>query len=85
MFENCSCVVENFYQDSKNTVANHKDVSLEEYTGNGTATDGKCKLSCNKLGLFLLSIGILVFLIFVLKIPVVLITIRYDMHGSYMQ
>ena len=47
------------------------------YIGNGTAVNGKCAVNCNNLGLFLLCSGILIFLLFVLKIPNILVTIRY--------
>ena len=41
-----------------------------------TADDGWCGSGCSKLGLFAFGIGALVYLIFLLRIPTILVTIR---------
>lgn len=76
VFENCSCVAEHFYLDSITdpTVTNTRE--LLEFTGNSTAANGMCSTNCHLLGPFLFLCGLLIFLLFVLKIPNVLVTIR---------
>ena len=77
IFENCSCVTENLHHLS-NTIAvgGQQGVLIHELRDNSTATNGKCKTGCRNLGVFLMFVGVLVFFIFFLKIPTVLITIR---------
>lgn len=80
VFENCSCVAENLYLVSQLQGSNTSDPSiapLEYVYGNSTAADGMCSVNCHNLGPFLFFCGMLIFLLFVLKIPNVLVTIRY--------
>ena len=51
-------------------------ILIGNYIGNSTASNGKCKTNCHNLGIFLFCVGLLVFFIFVLKIPTILVTIR---------
>ena len=73
MFENCTCVAENLSKDKRQHA-----VLVGEYIqfGNSTANNGKCKTGCQNLGPFLFCVGVLVFFIFILKIPTILVTIR---------
>ena len=80
VFENCSCVAENIYHSSNESLATHQQTTLvQEYNvmGSSTAINGKCKTNCRNLGFFLLVVGMIVFLVFLLKIPTILVTIRY--------
>lgn len=43
---------------------------------NSTAVEGKCPQGCKTLGLWLVLVGIVIFLIFMLRIPTILITVR---------
>jgi hypothetical protein len=74
IFENCTCVAENLSKDK--TINDQHTVLIGEYIGNSTASNGKCKTNCRNLGPFLFCVGILVFFIFLLKIPTILVTIR---------
>ena len=65
VFENCRCV--------PNYQSNASVLSL----GNGTAENGICATECHTLPLFLVLVGIVLFLVFMLKIPTVIITLRY--------
>lgn len=71
IFENCTCVAENLSKDK-----GQHAVLVGEYIGNSTASNGKCKTGCRNLGLFLFCVGLVVFFIFILKIPTILVTIR---------
>lgn len=73
VFENCSCIPVGFAQ-SNTTTAYLQNESMLLY--HGTATDGVCDRSCNQLGLFAAGIGVLLYLIFMLKIPTTLVTLR---------
>ena len=42
----------------------------------GTAESGICATECHTLPLFLVLVGIVLFLVFMLKIPTVIITLR---------
>eukprot|EP00731_Ephydatia_muelleri_P010124 Em0005g710a len=66
LFENCSCVAEQL---------------REEFGGshlyNSSATTGVCDNdSCNGLYIFLVFIGVTLFLVFVLQVPIITITVR---------
>ena len=71
-FSNCSCIAENLLSMSE---SDQFSVPSQLYP-NSTAVEGKCPQDCNTLGLWLLLIAVVVFLIFVLRIPTLLITIR---------
>lgn len=73
VFSNCACISESL--SSMNT-STHIFSTPSQLLGNSTATAGRCPQKCNTLGIWLLLIGIVVFLIFVLRIPTLLITIR---------
>ena len=46
-----------------------------------TAKDGICDQGCNKLWIFLVILGLYLFLIFILNVPNVIITVRsVDLH-----
>ena len=47
-----------------------------EVLANSSATVGKCTQECNTVGLWLLLIGLVVFLAFVMQTPVTIVTIR---------
>ena len=65
VFENCRCVPD--YQSNASVLS----------LGNGTAENGICATECHTLPLFLVLVGIVLFLVFMLKIPTVIITLRY--------
>jgi len=75
VFENCSCVASNLFFQSNTTFPRTSDLFLS----NSTAQNGKCPMECHTLPLFLVLIGIVLFLIFMLKIPTVIITLRSNM------
>ena len=75
MFENCSCVAEHLYQLSNDNFA-ASSVFPWSYLANSTAASGMCSTDCRNLGPFLVCVGILIFLVFVLKIPSILVTMR---------
>ena len=77
MFENCSCVAEHLYQLSNDELSGSLTSSPSSYLANSTAADGMCDINCHNLAPFLLCAGVLIFLLFVLKIPNVLVTIRW--------
>ena len=64
MFENCSCIADNLQ-------------TLVNITKNATADSGQCDSDCHTLPLFLLFVGLFLLLIFMIKIPTTMITIRY--------
>lgn len=70
---NCSCITENLFSMSE---SDQFSIPSQFYP-NSTAEVGKCPQDCNTLGLWLLLIAVVVFLIFVLRIPTLLITIRW--------
>jgi hypothetical protein len=73
----CECVSESLLG-----MTSDDDISSPmHFLPNSTATLGQCPQGCNTLGLWLLLIGVVVFLIFVLRIPTLLITIRYVVAG----
>lgn len=72
VFSNCACISENLLSEASGDLTTPTQL-LE----NSTASDGRCPQTCNTLGLWLFLIAIVVFLIFVLRIPTLLITIRY--------
>ena len=74
-FENCSCVAENLSKFK--TFADQHAVLTGAHIGNSTAINGKCQINCHNLGIFLFCVALLVFFIFILKIPTILVTIRY--------
>ena len=80
VFENCSCVAENLYhssiEDKIEMVGGQHAMLIRDYIGNSTVSNGKCKTNCHNLGMFLFCVGLLVFFIFILKIPTILVTIR---------
>ncbi len=63
LFENCSCVLEGLQDNMTGLV-------------NATAMSGRCSSDCQTLPLFLVFIGLFLLLIFTLKIPTVIVTIR---------
>ena len=65
VFENCRCVL------------NYQSNASVSSLGNGTAESGICATECHTLPLFLVLVGIVLFLVFMLKIPTVIITLRY--------
>ena len=75
VFENCSCIAVGFAQSNTTTAYLQNESTLLYH---GTATDGVCDRNCNQLGLFAAGIGVLLYLIFMLKIPTTLVTLRYS-------
>ena len=71
VFGNCTCVADNLAN-----MQNDPSLFSSFLIDNATATDGRCPQNCNKLGLWLLIIGVVIFLIFLLRVPTLLITIR---------
>ena len=68
VFENCECI---------SNISDNNDSILDELIAmNGTANEGRCNQGCNNLGIFLASIFVSLFLIFILQVPNVLITVR---------
>ena len=82
VFENCSCIADNLasqliQQETYNGI-NDTGTPTSILLSNSTATDGRCDLGCNKLGLFLAFIAVALFLMFILQVPYVIITVRSD-------
>ena len=83
IFSDCICIAENLFSMNVS-----KGVSTpSQLLANSTAVAGRCPQNCNTLGLWLFLIAIVVFLIFVLRIPTLVITIRsvypYLDHNNY--
>ena len=51
---------------------------------NSTATDGRCDQGCNKLGVFLALTAVVLFLIFTLYVPYIVITIRSEVMIDFL-
>ena len=81
VFENCSCVAEKFYHHPNAAVSEDSYWSL--VLTNGTASDGKCKQDCNTMPVFLVFVAIFLFLVFIIKIPTYIITLRYVISHVY--
>lgn len=73
MFENCSCIANNLYSDMLSTgmASDYSNLLI-----NSTAARGLCGDSCSYLPVFVVVVTIFVFLIFLIRVPFVLVTIR---------
>ena len=73
MFENCSCIANNLYDDMLST---GMASGYRNLLSNSTAARGLCEASCSFLPGFLAVVGIFIFLIFLIRVPFALVTIR---------
>ena len=78
IFENCSCIADSLWQGSSHGVIAPSIASLDELLllSNSTAANAQCPEECDKLPVFLVSVGLVLYLVFILKIPSVIITLR---------
>jgi len=67
ILESCSCVADSLKMDN----LTYQDGAIQN-----TATDGKCPQNCNTLGIWLVLIALVIFLIFAMRVPTLLITMR---------
>ena len=80
VFENCSCIADSLASQSLQRGSpygfNDTDALSSLLLSNGTAVDGRCDQECNKLGPFLVLIGVIIFLILILYVPYIITTVR---------
>ncbi len=69
-YENCSCIASNLYDKMTETDFN---TILES----STASRGLCPTPCSFLPAFVVLVALFVFLIFLIRVPFLLVTIRY--------
>ncbi len=75
ILENCGCVANNLYS----SMIQNGDAALSNVNSvlaNSTATRGICQTPCQLLAPFIVLVTIFVFLIFLIRVPFLLVTIR---------
>ena len=66
-FDNCACIFDRI-----------TNITSKFAMSNGTAVNGICEQSCNKLGIFLVVVFLVLILLFMLQVPNVVITVRQE-------
>ncbi len=68
-YENCGCVAANLYN-------NITESDFSAILANSTATRGLCTIPCSYLAGFITLVTIFVILIFLIRVPFLLVTLR---------
>ena len=77
MVENCSCIAESLHQQFNSSFSAASGMmSSDMFLSNATAETAKCDSGCNRLGLFLFAVGVMIFLLFILRVPTAIVTLR---------